>query len=229
MIQHYMKCFLRAILAGIAIGLGGCIFMGMVTSEYKWVGAILFSIGLFTVFTFRLDLYTGKVGYAVENKPSYLVDLVVIILGNFVGALIIGQMIPMPEAAEVLIVDAKLGGDIDWWRVFCKGVFCGMLMFIAADYYKTLVRAARMEELVTRHSQIMDRYDPEKRVCVPVFILAGFEHSIADMFYFCASGTFTLDAFLFILVVIVGNAVGGILIPLCKKYMYEDPPTGNPQ
>ena len=199
MIQHYMKCFLRAILAG------------MVTSEYKWVGAILFSIGLFTVFTFRLDLYTGKVGYAVENKPSYLVDLVVIILGNFVGALIIGQMIPMPEAAEVLIVDAKLGGDIDWWRVFCKGVFCGMLMFIAADYYKT-----QKKYLATF-------------VCVPVFILAGFEHSIADMFYFCASGTFTLDAFLFILVVIVGNAVGGILIPLCKKYMYEDPPTGNPQ
>lgn len=211
MIQHYMKCFLRAILAGIAIGLGGCIFMGMVTSEYKWVGAILFSIGLFTVFTFRLDLYTGKVGYAVENKPSYLVDLVVIILGNFVGALIIGQMIPMPEAAEVLIVDAKLGGDIDWWRVFCKGVFCGMLMFIAADYYKT-----QKKYLATF-------------VCVPVFILAGFEHSIADMFYFCASGTFTLDAFLFILVVIVGNAVGGILIPLCKKYMYEDPPTGNLQ
>ena len=211
MIQHYMKCFLRAILAGIAIGLGGCIFMGMVTSEYKWVGAILFSIGLFTVFTFRLDLYTGKVGYAVENKPSYLVDLVVIILGNFVGALIIGQMIPMSEAAEVLIVDAKLGGDIDWWRVFCKGVFCGMLMFIAADYYKT-----QKKYLATF-------------VCVPVFILAGFEHSIADMFYFCASGTFTLDAFLFILVVIVGNAVGGILIPLCKKYMYEDPPTGNPQ
>lgn len=211
MIQHYMKCFLRAILAGIAIGLGGCIFMGMVTSEYKWVGAILFSIGLFTVFTFRLDLYTGKVGYAVENKPSYLVDLVVIILGNFVGALIIGQMIPMPEAAEVLIVDAKLGGDIDWWRVFCKGVFCGMLMFIAADYYKI-----QKKYLATF-------------VCVPVFILAGFEHSIADMFYFCASGTFTLDAFLFILVVIVGNAVGGILIPLCKKYMYEDPPTGNPQ
>ena len=211
MIQHYMKCFLRAILAGIAIGLGGCIFMGMVTSEYKWVGAILFSIGLFTVFTFRLDLYTGKVGYAVENKPSYLVDLVVIILGNFVGALIIGQMIPMPEAAEVLIVDAKLGGDIDCWRVFCKGVFCGMLMFIAADYYKT-----QKKYLATF-------------VCVPVFILAGFEHSIADMFYFCASGTFTLDAFLFILVVIVGNAVGGILIPLCKKYMYEDPPTGNPQ
>ena len=36
--------------------------------------------------------------------------------------------------------------------------------FTVSDYYKTLVRAAHMEELVTRHSQIMDRYDPEKRV-----------------------------------------------------------------
>ena len=36
--------------------------------------------------------------------------------------------------------------------------------FTTEDYYKTLVRASRMEELVTRHSQIMDRYDPEHRV-----------------------------------------------------------------
>ena len=31
-------------------------------------------------------------------------------------------------------------------------------------YYRTLYRAAKMEELVTRHSAIMDRYDPEKRI-----------------------------------------------------------------
>ena len=211
MMQHYLKCFLRAVLAGIAIGLGGCIFMGMVTSEYKWVGAILFSIGLLTVFTFGLDLYTGKVGYAVDNKPSYIIDLVVIILGNFVGALIIGYMIPMSDAAQVLLVDARLDVDIDWWRVFCKGVFCGMLMFIAADFYKT-----RKSYLATF-------------VCVPVFILAGFEHSIADMFYFCAAGEFTLDAFLFILTVIAGNAVGGIVLPLCRKYMYEETPAAPAQ
>lgn len=206
MMQHYLKCFLRAVLAGIAIGMGGCIFMGTVTTDYKWVGAVLFSIGLFTVYTFGLDLYTGKVGYAVENKPSYLVDLAVMIVGNFVGALVIGQMIPMSEAAESLIVSPRLDVDIDWWRVFCKGVFCGVLMFIAADYYKT-----QKKYLATF-------------VCVPVFILAGFEHSIADMFYFCSSGTFTLEAFLFVLVVIAGNGVGGMLIPLCRKYMYENPP-----
>jgi len=57
---------------------------------------------------------------------------------------------------------------------------------------------------------------------VPVFILAGFEHSIADMFYFCAGGQFTLEALVFILVVILGNAVGGIIIPAARKYMYEE-------
>lgn len=36
--------------------------------------------------------------------------------------------------------------------------------FTRADFYKTLCRAGRMEELVRGHSAIMDRYDPEKRV-----------------------------------------------------------------
>ncbi|AGI47702.1 Formate/nitrite family of transporters [Thermoplasmatales archaeon BRNA1] len=204
--SHYSKCLLRAILAGMAIGMGGCVFMALVNTDYRWVGAVLFSIGLFAVFTFGFDLYTGKVGYAVENPPSYIVDLVVIILGNFVGALITGYMIPMSDASVVSIVDARLTDDIDFFRVFCKGVFCGILMFIAADYYKT-----RKQYLATF-------------ICVPVFILAGFEHSIADMFYFCSAQAFTFDALLFILVVILGNAVGGILIPLCRKYMYEDAP-----
>ena len=51
---------------------------------------------------------------------------------------------------------------------------------------------------------------------VPVFILAGFEHSIADMCYFAISGKVSLDAFLFILIVILGNALGGMLLPILQ-------------
>ena len=36
--------------------------------------------------------------------------------------------------------------------------------FTEEDYYRTLFRAARMDELVTRHGAVMDRYDPEKKV-----------------------------------------------------------------
>ena len=36
--------------------------------------------------------------------------------------------------------------------------------FTPEEFYKTLVRALRMEELVSRHGAIMDRYDPQRRV-----------------------------------------------------------------
>ncbi len=209
--DHFIKCFIRAILAGMSIGMGACVLLGVLKScgsDYKWVGAILFSIGLFSVFTFGFDLYTGKVGYLVDNKPSYLLDLVVIILGNFVGCLFMGYMMPESvfNAADVYaMADAKLV-DPNWFRIFCKGIFCGILMFIAADVYKT-------------QKSYLGAF-----ICVPVFILAGSEHSIADMFYFCCAGVFTMDALIFILVVLLGNAVGGVIIPLCRKYMYETPP-----
>ncbi|MBR4216353.1 MAG: formate/nitrite transporter family protein [Candidatus Methanomethylophilaceae archaeon] len=198
---HYSKCLLRSILAGMCIGIGGCVYIGC---EVKWVGAILFAIGLFTILTYKLDLYTGKVGYAVDNPPSYIVDLLVIIVGNFIGTLILGIMMPL-SGAEVL-VEKKLENFL-FFPVLFKGVLCGILMFIAADTFKK-----GKGPLATF-------------ICVPVFILAGFEHSIADMFYFCSAGVYTLDSLAFIIVVIVGNAIGGILIPFCAKYMYEEKPT----
>ena len=207
--DHYLKCLVRAFLAGIMISVGGCVFIGCTDRGDAWVGAILFAIGLFTIFHFGFDLYTGKVGYALDNKPSYILDLLVIILGNFIGCLLIGYMMPLNTA--VTFVNARMT-DVDYLRVLFKGVLCGLLMFIAADYYK-------------KTKGFLGAF-----VAVPVFILSGFEHSIADMFYFASaffkdSGCFNLgDSALFILVVIIGNAIGGLLIPLCQKYMYENPP-----
>ena len=57
--------------------------------------------------------------------------------------------------------------------------------------------------------------------CIPTFILCGFEHSIADMFYLSAGVAFTaeyiLKALLFIALAICGNAVGAIFIALFDK------------
>ena len=36
--------------------------------------------------------------------------------------------------------------------------------FTAREYYKTLVRASAMDDKVTHHSAVMDRYDPKKRI-----------------------------------------------------------------
>ena len=192
------------------IAVGGCVFLGCKGIGEPWIGAILFAIGLFTIFHFGFDLYTGKVGYALENKPSYIIDLLVIILGNFIGCLLVGYMMPMDETMIHVMIDNRL--DTDLLRALFKGVLCGLLMFIAADYYK-------------KTKGFLGAF-----VAVPVFILSGFEHSIADMFYFASAFFQNSDCFnlgegaLFILVVIIGNAIGGLLIPLCQKYMYENPP-----
>lgn len=212
----YSKSFVRAVLAGMAISIGCCVYLGVwgFSPESRWVGAVLFSVGLFTVFTFNLDLYTGKVGYLFDNEPRYLVYLLVVIVGNFVGCVVCGYMIDADTLANGsgAILDSMVNGklaDPDWFRVFCRGVFCGMLMFIAADYYKV-------------HKKYLAAI-----ICVPVFILSGFEHSVADMFYFCSAGIYSLDAFLFIAVVAAGNLVGGVVIPVCRKWMYGDGSTSS--
>ena len=196
--QHYLKCLVRAILAGMMIGIGGCVYLGC---EVKWVGAILFAVGLFTIFSFRLDLYTGKVGYIFDNDRSYVPYLLVVILGNFIGCLILGLMMPLDAAVN--LANAKLD-NYEFLPVLFKGVLCGMLMFIAADCYKNT------KSFIATF------------VCVPVFILAGFEHSIADMFYFCSAGASSVESLVFIITVLIGNAIGGFLIPVCRKWMYED-------
>ena len=196
--QHYAKCLVRAILAGMMIGIGGCVYLGC---EVKWVGAILFAVGLFTIFSFRLDLYTGKVGYVFDNDRSYIPYLLVVILGNFIGCLLLGLMMPLDAASN--LAQVKLD-NYSFLPVLFKGVLCGMLMFIAADCYKNT------KSFIATF------------VCVPVFILAGFEHSIADMFYFCSAGAFSVESLVFILTVLIGNAIGGFLIPVCRRWMYED-------
>ncbi len=196
--QHYAKCLVRAILAGMMIGIGGCVYLGC---EVKWVGAILFAVGLFTIFSFRLDLYTGKVGYVFDNDRSYIPYLLVVILGNFIGCLLLGLMMPLDAASN--LAQVKLD-NYSFLQVLFKGVLCGMLMFIAADCYKNT------KSFIATF------------VCVPVFILAGFEHSIADMFYFCSAGAFSVESLVFILTVLIGNAIGGFLIPVCRRWMYED-------
>ena len=56
------------------IAIGGTVFLSI---ENKVIGASLFSIGLFGVLIYNLNLYTGKIGYLITNfnilKPRFLI------------------------------------------------------------------------------------------------------------------------------------------------------------
>ena len=57
---------------------------------------------------------------------------------------------------------------------------------------------------------------------VCVFILCGFEHCVANMFYISLAGMWSGQALLMLAVNTIGNAVGGMLFPAAKKYILKE-------
>jgi formate/nitrite transporter FocA (FNT family) len=93
---------------------------------------------------------------------------------------------------------AKLEASIG--TTILRAVLCGVLMYLAVSIYREKNTVVGIV------------------FCVPAFILAGFEHSIADMFYFAASGfEGGLEGFALLILIILGNAVGGMLLPLLTR------------
>lgn len=80
---------------------------------------------------------------------------------------------------------------------------CGILMYIAVDIYKN-------------KNSILGIF-----LAVPVFILSGFEHSIANIGYFSIANMFSIDVIIFILISILGNSVGALILPLLEKIREE--------
>jgi formate/nitrite transporter FocA (FNT family) len=52
---------------------------------------------------------------------------------------------------------------------------------------------------------------------VSVFIICGFEHCVANMFYFTAGGAWSLKTLLYVIIMTLGNSVGGVIIPLMRQ------------
>lgn len=208
--------FLYAVLAGFMIGVGGIVYLSM---ENPVIGAFFFSVGLFTVCVFELNLFTGKVAYVFENDKKYTFNLIIIWLGNLLGTLIIGNLIKLTRVFTSMkgdITFAKKAFDLcstklndNLLSIFILAILCNLLIFIAVDGYKN-----NKHEIGKYLGLIFG---------VMVFILSGYEHSIADMFYFTVGGVWSLKALLYIIVISLGNAVGGLILPVCRmiKNKYE--------
>lgn len=191
----------NGILAGILIAIGGSVFLacyGDGSLVSRTVGAVFFSVALLCICYKGYSLFTGKVGYIPEkhDKDAFSV-LLWGLLGNAIATVLIGlalrEAIPTLGVPAEVICTAKLTQA--WWQTLVRAIFCGMLMYLAVSIYrdKSTVSAIFF--------------------CVPVFILAGFEHSIANMFYFGAAGMVDLESALYLAIVVVGNSIGGMLLP----------------
>lgn len=214
-VKAFISYFVNGIIGGMMIGIGGCVSL---SCDNRYIGSLLFSLGLFAIVQFGFGLFTGKVGYIPLRRPVYLLECLFTLLGNTFGTFLdsflfnqtrIGTVISEKALSSVTVklADSPLSA-------FVLAIFCGILMFLAVDN-------ARISREDGGHI--------EKTVgvifCVMVFILCGFNHCIADMFYLFLTGEI-VHAGVYLPLVIVGNALGGMLFPLLKMLTDKPFPRG---
>lgn len=201
-----LKDIMSGICAGILISIGGSVFLA---NDNKIVGAVLFTVALLCICYKSYALFTGKVGYLPEDHSKKAVStLLLALLGNTIACVAFGFLlrVALPNLGEAAatLCQGKLDNQA-LWQTLVRGIMCGILMYLAVSIFR-------------------DKKTPLGIIfCIPVFILSGFEHSIADIFYFGASGIVSLKAFGFLWTVILGNAIGGVLLPTLQGVWTQKP------
>lgn len=190
-----LKQVINGIFAGILISIGGAVYL---SCDNKYVGAVLFSVALLCICYQGYSLYTGKICYIPQKHGKEEISVLLTgLLGNILATTVCGYALryALPKIGEAALNSCNAKLQQTFGQTLIRAIFCGILIFLAVDIFRN-------------HKTPLGIL-----FCIPVFILSGFEHSVADMFYFAASGIVSLNAFAFIMVVILGNSIGGALIP----------------
>lgn len=183
-----------SIVAGMMIAIGGIIFLTLSGLE----GALLFSMGLLTILCLKLELFTGKAGLLAtkEITPGKLLE---IWIGNFIGTLGMALMLLLtPRGAELSnkameIVAIRLANGFFVNLIY--GIFCGMLMFMAVKTWQ------------------FTNGNPFYAIMpVGIFIVCGFNHCVADMFYL-HMGCLHFSDYWVLIPTTIGNLIGCNIIP----------------
>ena len=197
--------FLYAIMAGAFIAMGGVVFLSL---NNKIVGAFMFSLGLFAVCTLKYNLFTGKVGYLFCNDvKTYLPWCLMVWVGNLVGSIIVAELVRLTRVAPGIIEKSmklvQVKADDTLISLFVLGIFCNIMVVHAVDQYLN-----NPHEIGKYLGIIMS---------IMVFILCGFEHCIADMFYIQMARMWNSQTIIALIVITLGNVLGGILIPRMRN------------
>ena len=206
--MRYLKILLFGIYAGLAIGLGSLVYTVARTYLTSHGGIIfasaLFSVGLILVCVLGLQLYTGKIGVVFDDREQLkenAINLPIMLVGNAIGAFALGiichfAFMNIPEINDriIAISQGKTASD----TVFLQGIFCGALVYIAVYFFKNLENwGMKIIGIIT---------------AVTLFVYCGFQHCIANMFYFGMAFNWNINMLWNLLIVILTNSIGALLV-----------------
>lgn len=188
----------QAFTSGLFIGLGAAGFLALGGIP----GAVIFAFGLICVVMTGFPLYTGKAG--VINNIWKLLE---IWFWNVMGCMFIGVLLKFSDVSylpnAMAIVEGRFAAG--WLPAFLRAVGCGVIIDIVVWMYK-------------KYGNILPVL-----FGVPLFILCGFYHSIADVVYLTASWQWSPEIYWYYPSIFLGNYVGcnirRIILPLSNKYL----------
>lgn len=177
-----------SIFAGLLIGVGGLVYLRV----GGVAGAVLFAFGLLCVVMCSAQLFTGKSGFLpYRDFPKLLLMLVGNAVGCAIAALIASYCSSDALVANLdTIINARLAAS--WHKLLVTSVGTGMIMTLA-------VYGARQKHYLPL------------LFGVPVFILCGLPHCVADAFYYVTAlfyGNFEWSLLVAWFWAIVGNYIG---------------------
>ncbi len=237
-----LPMLMLGILAGAFIGLGALYYV-IVRSDptlgfaaRQVLGGVTFSLGLLLVVVAGAELFTGNNLLAMawaDGKIStreVLRNWAIVCCGNFIGAA--GLAVLVYLSGHTAMNDGAIGAQyvaiaaakqaMPFWTAFFKGVLCNVLVCMAV----WMVLAGR---------SVVDK---AVAIVFPIsaFVAAGFEHSIANMYFFPLAillqtfdnvGATTpavtwLGLVSNLIPVILGNIIGGsVLVGLVYHVIYR--------
>jgi formate/nitrite transporter FocA (FNT family) len=214
--KKYISIFLSGVLSGFCITFGAtcylmCLSLGKGGNAdlLKVVGSFMFGIGLFTIIHFGFWLYTGKVGYLFNNKPNYLIDLLICFAGNVVGSVVLSFLISLTGQGDALmnvatpLVEAKI--DSTWYSIFIMSLMCGAMINLAVEGHKVASYPL---------GKVLFAFMP-----IALFIFAGFEHVVANVTYFMYAKYFSWKALGYFVLMFLGNGLGSIIFYELIKFV----------
>lgn len=182
--------------ACIALASYAALIAAEITSGGRLAAAVVFPVGLILVLMGKFDLFTGRCMTLVDGASAYPA-LVLSWITNFAGALVVACLLfPYPEIFKTT-AQAKMALALP--HAFALGVACNQLVCGAVVLWQKY--------------GVVGAYVP-----VFLFVLCGFEHSVADMFYLSAGATEDVTSIMqTLLVVTCGNAAGGWVVGMWHK------------
>ena len=187
--QKKIELINKSIAAALLISLGDYALLKLGNP----IGPIIFSLGLLGVCYMKLNLFTGKCGFLIQDKIK-IIDLIRILLINLVAGYLIGLTFSITDKEVFTNAIAKVATWDISLSFFIKSILCGMIMYIAVYMYR----------VGTPLGIIFG---------IPLFIFCGFQHCIANIITLGITRTFDASIFL----CIIGNFIGSLIIWYLSK------------